>query len=64
LDDLRVADAGQLDALFGEAPDEVLERLVWLLAVALRIPGVPRAHVCALKFLDEDPNQVTPVVDL
>ena len=64
LDDLRVTDAGQLGALFGEAPDEVSERLVWLLAAALKIPGVPRAHICALEVSDKDPNQVAPVVDL
>ena len=64
LDDLRVADAGQLGALFGEAPDEVSERLIRFLATALKIPGVPRVHVCALEVPDEDPNQVALVMDL
>ena len=64
MDDLRIADAGQLGALLGEAPDEVSKRLVRLLAVALKILGVPRAYVRALEVLDEDPNQVAPVVDL
>ena len=64
MDDLRIADAGQLGALFGEAPDEVSERLVRLLAIALKILGIPRAHVCALEVPDEDPYQVAPVMDL
>ena len=50
--------------MLGEASDEVSERLVRFLATALKVPGVSRAHVCALEIPDEDPNQVTPVVDL
>ena len=41
-----------------------MERLVWLLATTLEVPGVLRAHVCALEITDEDLYQVTPVVDL
>ena len=55
--------SGPVEVLGGVA-DEVLERLVRLLATALKIPGIPRAHVCALEVPDEDPNQVAPVVDL
>ena len=55
---------GQLGALFGEASDEVSERLTRLLATTLEVLGVPRAHVCALEIPDEDLYQVTPVVDL
>ena len=64
LDNFRVADAGQLGALLGEASDEVSERLIWLLATTLEVPGVPGAHVCALEIPDEDLYQVAPVVDL
>ena len=64
LDDFRVADAGQLGALLGEASDEVSERLVQLLATTLEVLGVLGAHVCALEIPDEDLYQVAPVVDL
>ena len=64
LDNLRVADAGQLGALFGEVADEVSERLVRLLATTLEVLGVPGAHVCAQEIPDEDLYQVAPVVDL
>ena len=33
-------------SLFGEALDEVSERLVRFLAIALKVPGVSRVHVC------------------
>src|SRR5688572_24451634 len=36
----------------------------WLLAAASEIPGVPRAHVCALEVSDEGFDQVVPVGDL
>ena len=36
--DVGVRDVGELDALLGESPDEVSERLVRLLPVALEIP--------------------------
>ena len=64
LDNFRVADAWQLGVLLGEASDEVSERLVRCLATTLEVPGVPRAHVCALEIPDKDPYQVAPVVDL
>jgi hypothetical protein len=52
-DDIRVGDIGQLGALLRESPDVVLERLSRLLAAALEIPGVPRAHVRALEVAGE-----------
>ena len=64
LDNFRVADAGQLGALLGEASDEVSERLVRLLATTLEVLGVPGAHVCALEITDEDLYLIAPVVDL
>ena len=64
MDDFRVTNAWQLGALLGKASDEVSERLAWLLATTLKVPGVPEAHVCALEIPDEDLYQVTPVVDL
>ena len=62
-DDVGVRDVGELGALFGESPDEISEGLVWLLPAAPEIPGVPRAHVCALEVPDKDPDQVSLVVD-
>jgi hypothetical protein len=35
-----------------------------LLAVASEIPGVPRAHICALEVVGEGFDQVVPVGDL
>jgi len=62
-DDVGVHDVGELGALVGESPDEVSERLIGLMAAAPEVPGVPRAHICALEVLDEDLDQVGPVVD-
>ena len=62
-DDVGVRDVGELGALFRESPDEVSEGLVGLLPAAPEVPGVPRAHICALEIPDEYPDQVSPVVD-
>ena len=62
-DDVGVCDVEELSALLGESPDEVSEGLIGLLTVAPEVPGVPRAHVCALEVSDEDLDQVGPVVD-
>ena len=62
-DDVGVRDVGELGALFGETRDEVLERLVRLLPATPEVPGVSRAHVCALEVPNEDPDQVGSVVD-
>ena len=64
MDNFQIVDSGQLGALLRAASDEVLERLVRLLATTLKVPGVPGAHVCALEITDEDLYQVAPVVDL
>ena len=64
MDNFRVADAGQLGTLLGDASDEVSERLVRLLATTLEVLGVSGAHVCALEIPDEDLYQVMLVVDL
>ena len=64
MDNLRVADARQLGALFGESPDKVSERLIWLLATTLEVLGIPWARVRALEISDEDLYQVSPIVDL
>jgi len=56
LDDVRVCDVGELGALFGESPDEILERFIRLLPVAPEVRGILRAHVCALEVLDKDPD--------
>jgi hypothetical protein len=49
-DDIRVGDAGQLGALLRESPDVVPERLSRLLPAASKVPGIPGAHVRALKI--------------
>jgi hypothetical protein len=36
----------------------------WLLAAASKIPGVPRAHICALEVSSEGFDQIVPVGDL
>jgi hypothetical protein len=63
-DDIRVGDVGQLGALLRESSDVVPEGFSRLLAAASEIPGVPRAHVCALEVADEGFDQVVPVGDL
>jgi hypothetical protein len=63
-DDIRVGDVGQLGALLRKSPDVVLQGLSRLLAAASEIPGVPRAHVCALEIVGEGFDQVVPVGDL
>jgi hypothetical protein len=63
-DDIRVGDVGQLVALLQESPDVVPEGFSRLLGVASEIPGVPRAHVCALEVAGEGFDQVVPVGDL
>jgi hypothetical protein len=62
--DIRVGDVGQLGALLRESLDVVPERLSRLLAAASEIPGVPRAHVRALKVAGEGLDQVVLVGDL
>jgi hypothetical protein len=63
-DDIRVGDVGQLGALLRKSPDVVPQGLSRLLAAALEISGVPRAHVCALEVAGEGFDQVVPVGDL
>jgi hypothetical protein len=64
VDDIRVGDVGQLGALLRKSPDVVPQGLSRLVAAASEIPGVPRAHVCALEVADEGFDQVVPVGDL
>jgi hypothetical protein len=63
-DDIRVGDVGQLGALLQKPPDVLSQGFPWLLAAALEIPGVPRAHVRALEVSSEGFDQVVPVGDL
>jgi hypothetical protein len=63
-DDIRVGDVGQLGALLRESSNVVPERLSRLLAATSEIPGVPRAHICALEVAGEGLDQVVPVGDL
>jgi len=52
-DDVGVCDVGELDALLGESPDEILERFIRLLSVASVVLGISREHVCALEVPDK-----------
>jgi hypothetical protein len=52
-DDVRVGDVGQLGALLGKPPDVLSQGFPWLLAAALEIPRVPRAHVRTLEISSE-----------
>jgi hypothetical protein len=63
-DDIRVGDVGQLGALLRESPDVVPEGSSRLLSAASEIPGVPRAHLCALEVAGEGFDQVVSVGDL
>jgi hypothetical protein len=63
-DDIRVGDVRQLGALLRKSPDVVPEGFSRLLAAASEIPGVPRAHVCALEVVGESFDQVILVGDL
>jgi hypothetical protein len=50
--------------LGSSVPDVVPKGFSRLLAAASEIPGVPRAHVCALEVAGEGFDQVVPVGDL
>jgi hypothetical protein len=63
-DDIRVGDVGKLGALLRKSPDILPQGFPWLLAAASKIPGVPRAHVCALEVSSEGFDQIVPVGDL
>jgi hypothetical protein len=54
----------ELRTTLGEAPYEVPKRLAGLLGACVQVPGVPRAHACALEVPHEGADQVIPVVDL
>ena len=54
VDDLDVGDARELGALLGEASHVVAQGFVGLLSTPSEIPGVPGAHVSALKVAHED----------
>jgi hypothetical protein len=63
-DDIRVSDVGQLSALLRKLPDVLSQGFPWLLAASSEVPGVPRAHIRALKVSSEGLDQVVPVGDL
>jgi hypothetical protein len=54
VDDLNMGDAVELGALLGEAPHVVVQGFIGLLSAPFEVPGVPRAHVCALEVAHED----------
>ena len=62
--DFGVGDAGELDALLGEASDVVSQGLVRLLTAPSAIPRVHRMHERALEVAHEGSDQVGPIVDL
>jgi hypothetical protein len=61
---LRLGYTRELSTTLGEASYEVPERLAGLLGALPQVPGVPRAHICALEVLYERAHQVIPVMDL
>jgi hypothetical protein len=63
-DDIRVGDGWQLGALLRKLPNVVPQGFSWPLAAASEIPGVPRAHVCALEVSSEGFDQIVPVGNL
>jgi hypothetical protein len=63
-DDIRVGDVGKLGALLQKSPDILPQGFPWLLVAASEIPGVPRAHICALEVSSEGFDQIVPVGDL
>jgi hypothetical protein len=63
-DDIRVGDVGKLGALLRKSPDILPQGFPWLLAATSEIPGVPRAHVCALEVSSEGFDQIVLVGDL
>jgi hypothetical protein len=63
-DDIRVGDVGKLDALLRKSPDILPQGFPWLLAAASEIPGLPRAHGCALEVSSEGFDQIVLVGDL
>ena len=62
-DDVGVCDVGELGALLGELPNEILEGLIRLLPIAPEVLGVSRAHVHALEVPNKDPDQIGPAMD-
>jgi hypothetical protein len=53
-DDVRVSDIGKLGALLGKALYKFSKSLIWLLAAAPEVPGIPKVHVCALEIPYKD----------
>jgi hypothetical protein len=63
-DDVGVSNVGKLGALFGETPDIVMERLIWLLFTTPKVPRVARVHVGPLEVPLEHSHQIIPIMDL
>jgi hypothetical protein len=61
---LGLRHAWELRAALGEAPYEVPERLAGPLGAGAQVPGIPRAHVCALEVAHERVDQIILVMDL
>ena len=49
--------------MLGEVPDVVAQGLIGFLLAVLEVPRIARAHVCALKVVDEHLPEVCPVAD-
>jgi hypothetical protein len=58
------SDAWDLSAVLGKEPYEIPERLARSLGARPQVPGVPRAHVCALEVPHERADYVIPAMDL
>ena len=63
VDDIRVDNIRKGVASFGEPTDVIPQGLAGLLLAALEVPGVPRADICPLEVLNEDPLEVRPVAN-
>jgi hypothetical protein len=62
--DLGLSHTRELGTALGEASYEVPERFAEILDARPQVPGVPRAHVCALEVPHERADQVVPAMDL
>jgi hypothetical protein len=61
--DVGIIDLGELMALLGETLNVIPQGFTLLLPATLQIPGVTRAHLCALKVAAEDLLEILPIID-
>jgi hypothetical protein len=56
LDDSRVIDVGEFDALRGESTDVLTQSLILLMLTTSKVPGISGAHVCAWEVPSKHPD--------